>query len=117
MPDRAEQAVDQAVVALHGAIDEVRRAYKETGAAIDAIPDPQQALDVATKFSEDVASELREVSRIGLGIAYRQVVRIRDAEQLSLSALAARLSVSKSRAHQIVEAGKESTRGSDDTHS
>lgn len=89
------------------ALDACAAAYERLVETIDALPDAQAAYEAATEaeralrgFSE-AAGRLRPV----------YVGKIWAAEELNLAGLAARLSVSKSRAHQFVDAAKATTKG------
>lgn len=105
MADQSDEAVAAALVALHEAIDGVRRAYKTLEAAIDGIEDPRRAYEVATQVTDEIAPHLDGLQRTG-ETRGRQVVRIRDRESLTIAELAKRVDLSPSRAHQLIAAGK-----------
>jgi hypothetical protein len=97
-------AVGAALAAFHEAIDGVRRAYKELGAAIDGIEDPRRAYEVATEVSEEIGPELQALRGIGPALRGGPLRRIRDSESLTIVELAGRVDMSPARAHQLVKA-------------
>ena len=70
--------------------------------AIRAIGLSQEKVQAAGQFSRDLREASDEVSDIRDG----EVVRIYEAEKLSLAPLAKRVGISKTRAHQIVKAAE-----------
>jgi hypothetical protein len=90
------------------ALDTIRQAYKEAAAIIEHITDPQEAFDRADELAngirrvyDDQATKLRAA----------QVGRIWEAEEMTLTELAGRISRSqprtKQRAHQLLQAALE----------
>jgi DNA-directed RNA polymerase specialized sigma subunit len=103
MPDPDATAAEQAVARF---AECVRRAHEEVTTAIAAIEDPQQALTHANDFFQEAEALYEEASRLRT----QTVGRIWEAEELTLTELANRISVSRQRVGQIAKAyrqGKE----------
>ena len=85
--------------------DEVAALLKSAEAtlvAIAALGDPQERLEAYSRLAE----ELRMVSDRAARHRGEEVLRIKDAEALSLAALAGRVGISKARADQLVRAAR-----------
>jgi DNA-binding transcriptional regulator YiaG len=77
--------------------------YEQAAATIEGIEDPQVAFEVATHHQAEVrALHEREWARASQ-VRAQQVVRIREAEKLSLAKLADLVGLSKSRVAQLVD--------------
>lgn len=87
----AEQEIDAAREAVRAALD-----------AIGGLEGSQEKVEAAGRLSRD----LREWSDEASGIRDGEVVKIYQAEKLSLAPLAKRVGISKTRAHQIVRAAE-----------
>jgi len=88
-----------------GAEQELAAVRSAVLAALDAIRDiegSQEKVEAAGQLSRD----LREWSDEASGIRDREVVAIWRAEKLALAPLAARVGISKTRAHQIIRAAE-----------
>lgn len=85
-------------------------AYSEAVAAVQAVEDSREQFDEAT----ELARILGELSQQAAKLRAASAVRIAEAEQLSLAGLANRLSVSRSRAQQLVESGRAGKEGNGD---
>ncbi len=92
------------------ALEAMRQAYNDAARAIEAIPDAQRAFERASEL-RDVADGL-----VGEAATLRalMVERIFKAEELSLAALADRISVSKSRANQFINLARAAKSGKED---
>lgn len=97
--------VDRAGQKLHDAITALDRACERALAAIDAIPDPQHALEWAVPLADLVDETARNLASFGAKLRAKPVRRIWLAEELTLSKLASRIGVSKQRAGRILRAG------------
>lgn len=84
---------------IDDALTDLRQAYAALAALIRDIPSPRRAYAVATELAEFAATIDAEAKVLRA----EQVVRIRDAERLSLAKLADLIGVSKGRAQQIVQ--------------
>ena len=85
--------------------DEVAALLKSAEATLDSIAalgDPQERLEAYSRLAE----ELRMVSDMAARHRGEEVLRIKDAEALSLAALAGRVGISKARADQLVRAAR-----------
>lgn len=91
---------DQDDAALAG----LRSAYETVAAAVKACSSGHEAVKIATKL----ADELGELGEKASALRARMVVRMAEEEALSLAPLAARLSVSKERAGQLMRKGRAS---------
>lgn len=80
--------------------------YEEAETAIDAIANPDQAFQYASEFTDKVHDLHREIDVRLRELRGRQAIRIRDAHALALRPLAYRISVSKSRAGQLIKAAE-----------
>jgi hypothetical protein len=80
----------------------IQDAYQAAASAIAATPDPNQGFALAT----ELANLLRGLADAGAELRAQAVVRIWEAEQLSLSTLAQRIGVSKARADQLIKAAR-----------
>jgi DNA-binding transcriptional regulator YiaG len=85
------------------ALEELTRLYEEAAAAIDATADPQAAFEIATKLQDEFADYRAKIEPEVRKLRARQAVRIREAEKLTLAVLAERISMSPTRAHQLVK--------------
>jgi len=83
-------------------LDRLDRLYEEAEAAIDNIADPDRAFRRATEFADQARDVQTRIASRFHKLRVRQVVRIKQAEDLSLQKLADRISVSKARADQLV---------------
>ncbi len=92
------------------ALEAMRQAYNDAARAIEAIPDAQRAFERASEL-RDVADGL-----VGEAATLRALMaeRIFKAEELSLAALADRISVSKSRANQFINLARAAKSGKED---
>lgn len=81
-------------------IDAAREVVRAAIAAIREITASQEKVQAAGQFSRDLREWSDEVSDIRDG----EVVKIYEAEKLSLAPLAKRVGISKTRAHQIIKA-------------
>jgi len=95
-PDRAPEK------ALDASLDALSQVYEEATAAVRSISDPQRAVVAATELATFLRAKSEDAAEVRNGLAYR----IWKAEELSLSALAQRIGVSKARADQIIKAAK-----------
>jgi hypothetical protein len=86
----ADQAVAQA-------LDTIRRAYEEAAAIIDNISDPQEAFDRADELADGIRTIYDEQAT---KLRAQQVGRIWEAEEMSLTELANRISRSQPRSRQ-----------------
>lgn len=84
------------------ALAELARTMQDVAMVIDAIVDPDEAFSDATTLGLHLAQHVETAARLRAHAAQR----IYDAEQMTLAELAARISVSKSRAHQFLDAAK-----------
>lgn len=96
MPDQDADA-QQAVARFR---EVIRRAHEEVTAAIEAVEDPQTALTRANDVFREAEGLYEEASKLRTST----VGRIWEAEELSLTELAKRISVSRQRASQIAKA-------------
>jgi hypothetical protein len=90
-----QQTADEALTTLRGA-------YDKTVTVIQAIPDSRQAFQEATELARVLGEWSKQAAKLRAAAA----VRIAEDEQLSLAGLANRLSVSRSRAQQLMESGR-----------
>jgi hypothetical protein len=88
--------------AIASILDRLGALYEEAEATIDAITDPDEAFAYATDLANQTRMLHDEVEGRFRKLRGRQASRIRNAEALSLKGLADRISVSKSRAQQLV---------------
>lgn len=93
MPDQ------DALEAVRRALDEIERVWPSAVEAV-AAADPDAAFEAAEEF----ASRLRVLSEAAGRLRLESVWRIWDRDRLSLSVLATRIGVSKSRAGAMIEA-------------
>jgi len=89
MNDRAAERVDDAVDSAQAAL-----------AAVRAMPGSQERVEAAGLL----ARELRTISVEATAILREEAWRIRDDEKLTLASLARRLGVSRTRAHEFLQA-------------
>lgn len=89
MDNRAGERVDDAVDAAQAAL-----------AAVRAMPGSQDRVDAASRLSR----ELRNISVDATSILREEAWRIRDEEGLTLAPLAKKLGVSRTRAHEFLQA-------------
>ena len=95
---------------LSSSLTAMRKAYEQAVAAIEAVPDGEEAFSQATQLREAAdalvggAAELRA----------RMAGRIWEAEEMSLAALAQRIGVSKTRADQLIKAARAATTTTED---
>lgn len=97
--DRSRESERQVLAAAHAALT---RAYDQAVKAIEATPDPQEAFDAAT----GLASVLRRHADHAAELRTQAVARIWEKERISLSTLAGRIGVSKTRADQFIRAAQ-----------
>ncbi len=90
-----QQTAEEALTTLRGA-------YDKTVTVIQATPDSRQAFQEATELARVLGEWSQQAARLRSAAA----VRIAEDEQLSLAGLANRLSVSRSRAQQLMESGR-----------
>jgi hypothetical protein len=83
-------------------IGAVRDAYRRAVDAIRETGDPQRAFEMASALRDAVDDLVGEAADLRAQMAYR----VYKAEELSLAALATKLSVSKSRADQFIRNAK-----------
>lgn len=76
--------------------------FERTSATIDAIEDPELAFQMASRLGDMV----REMEGTVAQLRSRQAGRIYDKYELSLAGLADRVSVSKTRAAQMLKEGR-----------
>jgi hypothetical protein len=92
-----EQAVAQA-------LDAIQRAYEEAAAIIEGIDDPQEAFDRADQLADGIR---RVYDDQATKLRASRVARIWEAEEMTLTELANRISRSqprsKQRAHQLLQ--------------
>lgn len=88
-------------------LDQLDRLYEEAAAAIDAIPDPDQAFKRATEFADLARDTHTRIASRFHRLRVGRAVQIKDQESLSIAQLATRISVSKARADQLLRASKE----------
>jgi len=96
------QATDAAEEALRTAIAAMRSAYGRAAAAIEAIPDPQEAFEKAGELRSAADDLVGEAA----SLRARMVQRIWEAETMSLAALANKIGVSKTRADQFLRTAR-----------
>jgi hypothetical protein len=84
-------------------LKDFRRAYADAEAAIEAMPDPEQAFAEATALRV-VTDELQGSAAI---LRARMAHRVYTTHDLSLAALAERLDISKARADQLIRLARE----------
>lgn len=89
MNNRAGERVDDAVDAAQAAL-----------AAVRAMPGSQDRVDAASRLSR----ELRNISVDATSILREEAWRIRDEEGLTLAPLARKLGISRTRAHEFLQA-------------
>ena len=90
-----QQTAEEALTTLRGAYDKIVT-------IIQATPDSRQAFQEATELARVLGEWSQQAARLRAAAA----VRIAEDEQLSLAGLANRLSVSRSRAQQLIESGR-----------
>jgi hypothetical protein len=103
MADPNVTAAEQATARF---VEEIGRTHKEVAAAIDAIPNPQQALDPAQEFFRAAETAYKAAAQLRAQL----VSQIWEAEEMTATALADRLNVKRQRVGQIAKAhraGKE----------
>lgn len=98
-----QQTARDALAALHDA-------YGAAVAAIQAIPDGREEFAEATELARVLGEWSQQAAKLRAAAA----VRIAEDEQLSLAGLANRLSVSRSRAQQLMESGRSGQGGDKD---
>ncbi|MEO3871313.1 hypothetical protein ABGB18_21070 [Nonomuraea sp. B12E4] len=86
----------------HPALITVRRAFEEACSALQAISDFEEAYRVAT----ELADGLREMAETAALARARSAAQLSEAEGLSLAGLATKLSISKARASQLINAAR-----------
>jgi hypothetical protein len=96
------QATEATEEALRTAIAAMRSAYAQAAAAIEAIPEPQQAFEKAGELRSAADGLVGEAA----SLRARMVQRIWEAETMSLAALANRIGVSKTRADQFLRTAR-----------
>ena len=94
---------------ITGLLDQVDRLYEEAAAAIDAIPDPDEAFKRATEFADQARDAHTRIASRFHRLRVRQAVQIKQRDSLSIGQLASRISVSKARADQLLRKAKEAT--------
>src|SRR4051812_21631116 len=87
---------------VRGAIEGVSRAYEDARTAIAGVSDGQQAFDRATELVE----LLQGLGTSAAGFRAQVAQQIYETEKLSLAGLANRISVSRSRAGQLLDTAK-----------
>jgi hypothetical protein len=87
------------VAEVEMALDALDVAYKEAVAAVRAVPDPEAAFPYANELSE----KLRELSIAAAALRTETAARIWDSKRMTLAALADRIGVSTTRAHQLIK--------------
>jgi hypothetical protein len=92
-----QSAAAEQAVARYAAV--VRSAHEEVVAAINAIPDPQEALTHANSFFKEAEAAYKEAAELRT----QTVGRIWEAKELSLTALADLAGVTRQRVGQIVD--------------
>lgn len=80
----------------------IRRAYRDAKAGLHTMPDLGMAYAIATRL----ADVIREIADDAALTRAEMAAQVRDAEELSLAGLAARLGVSKARAGQLLKAAR-----------
>jgi hypothetical protein len=90
-----QQTAEEALATLHSA-------YDEAVTAIQAIPDSRREFQEATELARVLGEWSKQAGKLRAAVA----VRIAEDEQLSLAGLANRLSMSRSRAQQLMESGR-----------
>jgi hypothetical protein len=100
LPEHDDDAVETARTRMLRAVDEAVEATRH-------IADPDRAYAAATLIVE----ALQQATVVSGRNRAQAVARIRDAEGLSLSALAERLGISKARAEQLINLAKAAGRG------
>jgi len=103
MPDPEVSAAEQAIARF---VEAAGRAKKEVPAAIEAIPDPQQALGPAQKAFRAAEAVYEAMSELRAHL----VGTIWESEEMTAAALADRLNITRQRVGQIAKAqraGKE----------
>ncbi len=90
-------------------LDALRTTLTEIQAMIAAVADAQRAFELATKLAE----LLREAADEAAVLRARMVGRIWEDEKLSLAQLAERISASRSRAKQLLDAARAAQKGTD----
>jgi len=108
MSGEVPAGVEQALASVR---EQLVRLYEQAIATIDAIEDPQVAFEVATEHQAKIRDLHDKEEARASRLRARQAVRIREAEELSLAALADRIGVSKARADQLIRAAKASEEG------
>jgi hypothetical protein len=106
MDDDAVAAQD----AISRALDGLEALYDRAAVAIAAVADPAEAFRQATDFAARAQRVHDEQETRLRKLRAEQAVRIRDKESLSLAGLAQRISVSKTRADQLVRDAAAKTR-------
>lgn len=93
-----------AELAANTALDKVIADLTAAAAQVEQIADPQQAFEVASRIADRVAEVTQEMAALTAGVRGRQVVRIWDAEKMTLAELGKRIGRTKQRAKQILDA-------------
>lgn len=93
-----QSAAAQQALARFAAV--VRSAHEEVTAAIAAIPDPTEALEQANGFFKEAEALYEEASKLRT----QTVGRIWEDQELSLTALAKQIGVTRQRVGKIVDA-------------
>jgi DNA-binding transcriptional regulator YiaG len=109
MHDDDAAAAEQAIAR---ALDLVGELYDQAAAAVAAVADPAEAFRQATDFANRARTIHDEQETKLRKLRAAQAVRIRDKESLSLARLADRISVSKTRADQLVRDAAKGEEGS-----
>jgi hypothetical protein len=96
----AEQAISRA-------LDQVEALYAEVAATIREVADPDRAFRLATDFAARARAIHDEQETKLRKLRADQALRIKESKSLSLGGLATRLSISKTRADQLVRDAQE----------
>jgi hypothetical protein len=100
---------DDAIGAADAALAAFSQAYERVLASIDAISDPVKAFEQSTRLTNALKAMNAGIGEVRAGLT----ARVWEAEKLSLSALAKRFNISKTRADQLVNAAKAAERTGD----
>jgi hypothetical protein len=91
-------------------LDQLDRLHEEAAAAIDAIPDHDEAFKRATEFADQARDAHTRIASRFHKLRVGRAVSIKERDSLSIGQLATRISVSKARADQLLrKASKEAT--------
>lgn len=100
-------AMNEAERAISRALDQVEALYAEVAATIRGVADPDQAFRLATQFADQARAIHNQQETKLRKLRADQALRIQKSKSLSLGGLASRLSISKTRADQLVRDAKE----------